>query len=249
MVYNEPLYNALKETEFLLEVPDDNLIKYRDHILSSFDSNMSYREILIYEKLGEYLSKGNKKLNVLDVGSGKLLTAEKLIKNTSFVNTYTAIDNKVDANDFAKNVKPYVETFEYHNLDILKDTFTSDTRYDIVFIDIEPHSHEIEVYENIKHVLSESHLCILKHVGSIDLDGSSLADKFLTKYEEQLSDYYGESSGYIISTLHQIRDVFVIFDTTKTTKIRELLIGDPIGFYLELDIKQFCRCSTVQKRR
>lgn len=96
MYFNAPLYTALKDTEYLI---DENEQNHYPSISESFEYNMSYREVLIYTKLGEYLSNG-KKLNVLDVGSGKLLTVTKLIKGTSFVATYTAIDNQVDAHVF-----------------------------------------------------------------------------------------------------------------------------------------------------
>ena len=243
MDFNESLYAALKDTEYLL---DENKQNHYPSISESFQYNMSYREVLIYTKLGEYLSNG-KKLNVLDVGSGKLLTATKLIKGTSFVATYTAIDNQVDANDHATNVKPYVASFEYHKLDILTDDFATDKTYDIVMIDVEPHGKEIEVYERVKHALAESHLCILKHVGCLDMYGSCLADRFLAKYEDHMSDYYGESSRTILSILCQVRDVFILFDKTKTTNIRALLTCDPVFKYADESIKMFCRCTRVPK--
>lgn len=248
MEFNSALYNSLKESEFLLNVDEkQEWSKYRDNYIDAYDNySMSYREFLIYKQLGKYLSKSivHKKLNVLDVGSGKLHTAERLIKDTSFVGVYTAIDNIVDANEYSRNILPYVETFEYSNTDILKGDFTSENIYDIVFIDVEPHSHEIEVYEKIKHCLAKSHLCILKHVGFIDLYGSSLADKFMTKYEEEMSDYYGETSGKTIPILSYVRDVFVIFDTHKTTNVRNMLRYDPPYTYVNKDIKQFCRCCS-----
>jgi hypothetical protein len=210
----------------------------------------SYRELMIYEYIGQFLSsqttRTTRKYNVLDVGSGELLTAQTLIKNTSFVGTYTAIDFKVDAHQHGKHVKPYVDEFEYVNIDILKDEFMphSDLLYDIVIIDVEPHGKEIEVYEKIKHFLNESHLCVLKHVGCIDLYASGLANTFLTKYEEELSDYYGESTGLrYLSALHYIRDVFVIFDKEKSTRIRDFLIEDPTYFMSDKTIKKFCGCS------
>jgi hypothetical protein len=208
----------------------------------------SYREALIYEYIGQFLSsETTRKYNVLDIGSGELLTAQALIKNTSFVGTYTAIDFKVDAHQYGKDVKSYVDQFEYVNIDILKDEFmpsNGDILYDIVIIDVEPHGNEIEVYEKIKHILNESHLCVLKHVGSIDLYGSGLANTFLTKYEQDMSDYYGESTGpRHLSPLHYMRDVFVIFDKEKTTRIRDFLIEDPTYFNPEKTIRKFCGCS------
>lgn len=243
MDLTEPLYAALKDSEYLLDVDTQKEFdKYRPHILDGFDHNMSYREVLVYNKLGKYLSSG-RKLNVLDVGSGKLLTAKKLIQNTSFVETYTAIDKNVDANEHGNVIKRFVTNFEYRKLDILDEDFSTDTKYDIVMIDVEPHGKEIEVYERVKHALSESHLCILKHVGFIDLYGSCLADRFLQKYEDVVSDYYGECPRTIISTLHEIRDIFIVFTPFKTTKIRNMLTCDPPHSYSNPDLKQFCRCT------
>lgn len=231
MDFNDSVYTAIKDSEYLLDVDDDTKSSIycsstTCHV--SFNYNMSYREVLIYSKLGKCLSQhSTQKLNVLDVGSGELLTAKKLIHDTSFVNTYTTIDNKIDPSEYIHDIQHCIDTFEYFNIDILKDDFVTDKKYDIVFIDVEPHGKEIEVYERVKHCLSPKHLCILKHVGFIDLYGSYLADRFLSKYEEHVSDYYAESVRNIISTLHQVRDVFIIFDTstpnTSTMNIRELL--------------------------
>lgn len=248
MEFNGPLYTALKDSEYLLDVDEQKEFStYRSHILDSFEYNMSYREVLIYSKLGACLSEQPKKLNVLDVGSGKLLTAKKLIKNTSFVGTYTAIDHQVDPTKHIHDLQRFMDAFEYYNIDILKEDFVTDKKYDIVLIDVEPHGKEIEVYERLKHCLSETHLCILKHVGFIDLYGSCLADRFLMKYEAYVSDYYGECTGKIISTLHEIRDVFVLFDmsTSKTTtmNIRDLLTHEPRFHYVDKDMKAFCRCT------
>lgn len=73
--------------------------------------------MLIYKKLGAILTNScfDKKLNILDIGSGNLMTAQNLVKDTSFIYVYTAIDYSVDAIKFAQNIKPFVNTFEYQN--------------------------------------------------------------------------------------------------------------------------------------
>ena len=250
-ILHDALYDALKSTEFLLDIETyQEERKYDEQCRKARDSGMSsYREALMYQHIGKYLTLGTnkRKYNVLDVGSGELLTAQTLIKNTSFVGTYTAIDYQVDAYKYGKHVQPYVGEFKYINIDILKEEFipsNSDMLYDIVMIDVEPHGKEIEVYEKIKHCLSESHLCVLKHVGYISMYGSSLANTFLTRYENEISDYYGESTGpCYVSPLHHMRDIFVIFDTHKSTRMRDFLIEDPTYFNLDTTIKKFCGCS------
>lgn len=246
---NDALYHALKSTEFLLDIESyQEERNYQDKYQQARDHHMSsYREALIYEHIGQFLS-SQRKYNVLDVGSGELFTAQALIKNTSFVGTYTAIDFKVDAHQHNRHVKPYVDEFEYVNIDILGQDFMPSNQnimYDIVIIDVEPHGKEIEVYEKIKHVLNTSHLCVLKHVGCIDFYGCGLANRFLTKYEQEMSDYYGESTGpRYLSPLHHMRDVFVIFDKEKSTRIRDFLIEDPTYFHSNKEnIKKFCGCS------
>lgn len=245
MSLNTALEKALKDSEWLIDIDkkNDDQQQYRDQYLNAYEKfGLSYRELLIYRTLGECLSQNNQKLNILDVGSGQLKTAQALIESTSFVATYTAIDMEV----YSDKVKPYVQDFEYHKIDILADPpFATDRKYDIVLIDIEPHGREIDVYEKIKQCLADTHLCILKHVGYIDLYGSGLADKFLTKYEESVADYYGETLGMgICPLLSAVRDVFIIYDSTKTTNIRNFLGRESDFYYIDDDgIKKFCRCS------
>jgi hypothetical protein len=92
--------------------------------------------------------------------------------------------------------------------------------------------------------MTEHHLCILKHVGFIDLYGCSHANRFMTRYEDSMSDYYGETIGLgVISMLEYVRDVFIIFGESKTTKNRDLLCGDPRYYYEDENIKRFCLYS------
>jgi hypothetical protein len=92
-------------------------------------------------------------------------------------------------------------------MDIFHDALTLDDTFDIVLIDIEPHGREIEVYENIKHLMNPEHLCILKHVAFIDLFGSAFADRFLDRYKACVIDSFcDDDKNHFVN----MRDVFIV---------------------------------------
>jgi hypothetical protein len=178
---------------------------------------MSNREVLVYEILGKFLDG----CYVLDVGSGACRTIDALFKYAQ-IPWYMSIDYKVPP-VIHKNVKGGY----YMPLDILtEDIGHHDKSYDVVIMDIEPHGKEVEVYEKIKHLMKENHLCILKHVGKMDLYGAQLADKFIHNYIDRIADFYGECN-FLDSTV-EIRDIFILFGNDKTDNIRSLnTVGDP----------------------
>jgi hypothetical protein len=89
--------------------------------------------------------------------------------------------------------------------------------YDIVLIDIEPHGREIDVYDKIRHLLKPTHMCILKHVASIDLVGAGYADAFIDEHRDTLWDFFGENDA---SSADGVRDVFVILSNEHTRDIK-----------------------------
>ena len=246
LILNSAIESALKETAYIRELKlsrdEEWKIKFE---ISPFPGTyiMSYREHLIYKHLAQYFTQhaALSNLNILDIGCGKMTTVKKLIQNTSYVDTYTAVDIK-DMQSYGTQIIPYVKTFEFLQKDIFKDSLSLSKKYDIVIIDIEPHGKEKEVYEIIKSFLNESsHLCILKHVGYLDLYGCCLADRFIGAYEDMISDYYAEGPRNM-NDIREIRDIFILFDSIKTENIRVLL---PVGEkprYTDLTLKSFCVC-------
>lgn len=107
------------------------------------------------------------------------MTASAFFSNIQSDIFYTSIDctnipNKALLNPFVKH--------EHYIKDIFEDSLELSKQFDVVFIDIEPHGKEIQVYEKIKHWMKPTHLCILKHVAFIDMFGSTFADRFIQKY-------------------------------------------------------------------
>lgn len=84
-----------------------------------------------------------------------------------------------------------------------------DAHYDLVVIDVEPHGRECEVYDRVRRYLADTHVCLLKHVGFIDLFGSACADRFLNRHiydERRVLDYYGVA----VHNRWEMRDVYVV---------------------------------------
>lgn len=246
LILNSALESALKETAYVreLKLTRDEEWKIRFEI-SPYPGPqiMSYREHLTYKHLADYFTQHATlcKLNILDIGCGQMTTVQKLIQNTSYVDTYTAVDIK-DMQSHATQIIPYVKTFEFLQKDIFKDSLSLSKKYDIVIIDIEPHGKEKEVYEIIKSFLNESsHLCILKHVGYLSIYGCCLADSFINTYEDVISDYYAEFPRNM-NDIREIRDIFILFDSIKTENIHALLPAGEKPRYTDLTFKSFCVC-------
>jgi hypothetical protein len=83
--------------------------------------------------------------------------------------------------------------------------------YDLLIVDIEPHGDEKKVYETFKRFMKPTHLCILKHVGFIDLYGSAMADWFIDTYlkSRHVHDFFAQED---LDT--GFRDVFLIMSST-----------------------------------
>jgi len=141
------------------------------------------------------------------------MTARLIINASNYVSTYTSIDKNVDAHQYVESIISKITYFQTIQKDYqdISDDIKNDF-YDVVIIDIEPHFNEIKIYEKIKQYMQPIHLCILKHIGSMDMFGSSYADKFLGHYIDQhiIYDYFPEAC-----VGDDFRDIVVIM--TKTS--------------------------------
>ena len=156
---------------------------------------------------------------ILDVGCGHKSTFNNLVKGNDVSRfKYTSIDK--DA-----SVEPSIVADVFCEYDKQKIyTELQEYTYNVIIIDIEPHSKEIEIYELFKKFMKHDHLVILKCVGFIDFYGSFYADRFIKKLfdEKQLVDYFAVSELNIMT-----RDVFIVvghdvdFRRTITSKIEE----------------------------
>lgn len=166
-------------------------------------------------------------VNVLDVGAGNLMTGRMLCLRNDNIKTYTAVDHKGCPVDHVQSISSCVQNVQIKKTDYrdLKDV--PQNSHDVVIVDIEPHGHEVEVYEEVVKYMKPLHLCILKHVGCLDVYGSGLADKFLAKYlqDERVHDYFAESD------LEGLRDIFIVmsrFDVTCHPMCQAKAKGKPV---------------------
>jgi hypothetical protein len=209
-----------------LRLQDSNT--YDDYSRETYDK---YKETVaafeFYNALSAQLSSCD--LHVLDVGAGELMTARMLSPlGNHNINTYTAVDHKDCPDEHVQTMTKRTQTFrvvptDYRELMGLPMDF-----YDVVIIDIEPHGEEIEVYRQVVKHLKPLHLCILKHVGFIDMCGCIYADEFLSKYIEdnKVYDYFAE---YHIDI--GLRDIFVIMSRNNidcNLKCQLLAQGKPV---------------------
>ena len=162
--------------------------------------------------LGKHLSASDSVVRVLDVGSGKLCAAINLMTGNGSNFEYTSVDSKVDA---ALHDGPLSSILKRRHVmaDVFEDVLDVGTDpFDVAILDVEPHGGEALVYEKVKPFMKDSHLCILKHVGYIDLFGSRMADEFLLRYitSGNVRDFFAESDSSSRS-----RDVFVIMSASE----------------------------------
>ncbi len=181
---------------------------YRKKYISAWEKyNLSVTEREVYQKLGEEINKLCKP-NVLDVGSGKHMTAFALLKHVD-VHKYLSIDKSIESTQYNKFSKR-VENWIHYDFDIFENEILDNGQFDIIIIDIEPHGREIEIYEKIKHLGKDVHIVILKHVTYVNGYGAQCADNFIDKYKDYIYDFYGEYS------TKSIRDVFLIMEKIQT---------------------------------
>ena len=169
---------------------------------------------LFLEILGEELL--TQETSILDIRSGVSKSAHLLIGN-AHINKYHSLDLADTQRDsFLISQWNQLKDRQHFRRDIYKDDLSGDLQaemYDVVIIDIEPHRNEITIYEKIREHMKETHFCILKCIGDLDIYGSSLADKFLGHFirSGHVYDYFAETSinpGY--------RDIFIIMSRSKT---------------------------------
>lgn len=183
---------------------------------------------------------------ILDVGCGEMRCASCLMAGLQSDRvTYVSVDKTISEccepiTKGAKRLKQKVN-WVHINKDIFDEDFTDAMHalnldaFDIVMIDVEPHGNEIKVYERIKdYMCSNGHVCLLKHVGRIDLWGSTCAHKFLSKYisEQHVLDYYDID----VLNGHDFRDVYVIMGANlalddKTQQLGREIMGSLIIDY------------------
>lgn len=171
----------------LCNVSEQNKNFYRDAFLSSYDE---YRQTIwgatYMNLLGKHLM--NKKMNVLELGSGTCRTIQNMTKgNPESAFEYTSIDRTTDSNCFgSRHIK--ADVFDVSALDL-----GDDYCFDILILDVEPHGKEVEIYEKFARYGAAKHVVILKCVGWMGVFTTSLADRFLyhLKSTNRLVDYFG----------------------------------------------------------
>lgn len=200
------------------------LYKYSDDYCKAFlEAYRSYNGTIwegVYNNLFmEYLidaSGGN--VSILDVGSGTSAHFRGMCKglDISRVSKYTTIDKKPSSDIHGDLFAQYPDIRGRHThiqKDVfdIKDELPVDT-YDIVIIDIEPHSKEIDVYNIIYPYVKTEHIVICKCIGFIDLYSSSLANHLLNHMLDKgiLHSFFG------ISCESLTRDVTIIVNKNKT---------------------------------
>lgn len=209
--------------------------KWRDTKITDRENGLPYDTFKMYrfgtlflEILGKELL--TQDISILDVGSGLSKSAHLLIGD-AHISKYHSIDRADSQHDsFLNSQWDQIKDRQHFRRDIYKDDLIGDLHtelYDVVIIDIEPHGNEVTIYEKIQEHMKETHLCILKCIGHLDLYGSSLADKFIGHFirSGHVDDYFAETSlnpGY--------RDIFVIMSRSKTdldTRCQGLAEGKP----------------------
>lgn len=214
------LYRTIKEWKDT-EITDlENWLPYDRFKMFRFGT-------LFLEILGKQLL--TQEMSILDVGSGLSKSAHLLIGD-AHINKYHSIDREDSPCDsFLISQWNQIKDRQHFRRDIYKDDLGDlpGDMYDVVIIDIEPHRNEITIYQKIQKHLKETHLCILKCIGHIDLYGSSLADKFIGHFirSGHVCDYFAETS---LNPAY--RDIFVIMSRSKTdlnTRCQSLAEGEP----------------------
>jgi hypothetical protein len=214
----------------------DNDSYKKKYFLAWDNYNMSVSEKELYNLFSIKFSKILKP-NILDVGSGKHMTATALIEYCD-INKYLSIDKSLESINY-NNITHKINNWIHYDFDIFENKIKDNDLYDIVLIDIEPHGCEIEVYEKVKHLLKDVHLVILKHVAYITGSAGQCADKFIDKYKNNVYDFYGE---YVTKA---IRDVFIIMskeNNPKTKSLQDLVIGKPLT-YTNSDLPSYIKYS------
>lgn len=215
------LYRTIKKWRDTKITDRENWLPYDRFKMCRFST-------LFLEILGKQLL--TQETSILDVGSGLSKSAHLLIGN-AHINKYHSIDRADSQRDsFLISQWDQIKDRQHFRRDIYMDDMNgvlqADT-YDVVIIDIEPHRNEITIYQKIQKHLKETHLCILKCIGDIDLYGSSLADKFIGHFirSGHVHDYFAETS---LNPAY--RDIFVIMSQSKTdlnTRCQSLAEGEP----------------------
>ena len=205
---NAAVLQLLLKSEIPISISDFEYYKESQEMTST---------LCFYDDLGNNIRNNclNASISILDVGSGGMHTAKRLIKGLKHVDAYTCIDYKVFPIDNLSKFSDHIKNFQYVDGDVQARKTVGElpeNRFDIILIDIEPHGDEINIYETFLPMLKETHLCILKHVAHMDLYGGYLADKFLGKYvqAQNVVDYFA------LNWMTQgFRDVFVIMSKSE----------------------------------
>lgn len=168
----------------------------------------------------------NVPVRILDVGCGQLRTISMLVDNGLLPVTYAGIDKRLDCGVLSEAITRISSTrFTAKDYVDVDKSDLGPEGYDVLIVDIEPHGREVHVYERFKSFMKRTHLCILKHVGSLDGYGSYLADNFLRTYIKSghVCDYYAQNDWK-----KEFRDVFVIMSLTPVVldaQCQELATG------------------------
>jgi SAM-dependent methyltransferase len=205
--------------DILTSFRSKNLMDFRQQYMDAFDKyQMSHGEVKLYNNLGKLLTT-KRQVHVLDIGCGKGMTVQCFLKDAITPISYTSVD---------KNQKPdllndKIETRNHMKIDVFDVTDIElelelvPNTYDVIFLDIEPHGNEIQVYERFKPFMKSTHMCILKHVSWLDLFGSNFAENFIDKHYHQIVDYFAEHTN---DTLSETRDTFIIMNEFGTKNIK-----------------------------
>ena len=159
--------------------------------------------------LGRELCK-DRVIRILDVGCGKKTTYNNIVcgnggtdgEGGSASFTYTSIDvNKEVAPDICGDVFVDREMI----LEALRDKEVE--KFNMLILDIEPHGHEIDLFEMFKEFLATEYIIVFKCIAVIDLYGSMMAHRVLEHMKKQrcLVDYFA-----VASLNSMTRDVFAV---------------------------------------
>jgi len=144
--------------------------------------------VVFFNLLGEKTLQSFVKLSVLDVGCGTSKQFQNMFKDVPGVSKDTLKYTSIDINPNIVRPSWVKEHCEEHH--IIADVFDNDSvialkgTYDIVIIDIEPHSKECEIYERFLPYMKQHHMIVLKCIGFRDLYGSKLAKDFISYITE-----------------------------------------------------------------
>lgn len=185
---------------------------------------------------------GGKPLSLLDVGCGMQRTTSMLVDHGLNLDVYTAIDKRSECGQSEAMSKISKARFVCKNYEEVDESDLEGGSYDLIIVDIEPHGREEQVYERFKRFMKPVHLCILKHVGSMALYGSAMADRFIDAYLKSghVHDFYAQED-----LQRGFRDVFLIMSSAPVlldAQCQELALGN-VTNWVDSGVPRHVKCK------